>query len=90
MPTEPVRGGRHPQISPECIAIEIVEAWLRLCKRNARYGPAAVSITPRGKVLVGYDADRYAHAVEVGTFTSAISLSDLRDEVYHVWESMQR
>lgn len=77
-------------LSPESIAAEIEAAWLKLCAWPHHRPPASVCITKRGKVLVGAKGDRYAFATEVGVFNHTISLRDLRDEVFHVWESMHR
>ncbi len=87
---QPVRGDRHPPLTADGVSIQVEKAWLRLRKWPDHMGPARVCITRHGRVLVGFEADRYSYAVDVGSFTKAIALKDLRDEVFHVWESLRR
>lgn len=76
-------------LTPECVAQQVENAWLRLTNLHGARR-VDVYVIRSGRVMFSSDAERYSSAQLVGTYTSAVNLHDLRDDVFHVWESMQR
>lgn len=81
------RGDRTGTLSPECVAAEIEQAWLSLAgKRRA----VDIYVTRRGRVIGARDVQAQATAEFVGSYDGSVALQHFRDDVFHVWEELQR
>lgn len=69
------------------LEVEIEKAWVLIGQRKK---PCAVRLTRTGRLVGLTPSNRSADGEEVGTYTPAISLSAFRDDVFHVFEGMQR
>lgn len=80
-------GERRCDEDYQALEIEIERAWVLLGQRR---GPCAVRLTRTGR-LVGITRPSWsADGEEVGTYTSAIGLAELREDVFFVYESRGR
>jgi hypothetical protein len=68
----------------EALELEIERAWVGLAKV---YGKRTLFLTEAGKLRWGWVADRTNHGREVGTYTRAVSLEDLRADVFFIFET---
>lgn len=71
----------------QALELEIERAWVLLGQRR---GPCAVRLTRTGR-LVGITRSSWSEdGDDVGTYTSAIGLAELREDVFFVYESRGR
>lgn len=71
----------------QALEIEIEKAWVLL---GAKSRPTEVRLTHTGR-LVGLTASNHsAGGEDVGTYTRAVSLMAFREDVFYVFEEMQR
>lgn len=81
------RGDRTAALSPECIAAEIEQAWLALASKRR---PVDVYVTRRGRVIWPREIQGQTTAELVGRYDSSVTLQHFREDVFHVWEELQR
>lgn len=66
---------------------EIERAWVLLGQKR---GACAVRITREGRLVGITPSGKLSDGYEVGTYTASISLSAFREDVFHVFEELQR
>lgn len=71
----------------QALELEIERAWVLLGQKR---GPCAVRLTRTGRLVGLTPSNRSADGEEIGTYTGAVSLMAFRDDVFHVFEEMQR
>lgn len=72
----------------EAFELEIERAWLLLIDTRKR--PVTLRITDEAKIIGIRPSDPKYAGVEIGTFTRGISLSELREEAFFVFDEMVR
>lgn len=74
-------------MSAPALELEIEEAWgsLTRCVR-----PRTVYLTHGHRLVWGCKAEQNQELHEVGTYGRGITLSDFRDDVFHVWHHRGR
>lgn len=71
----------------EALELEIERAWVLMGKSR---GPFAVRLTQAGRIVGITRPSCLADGDYVGTYTSAIGLAELREDVFFVYESRGR
>lgn len=71
----------------EAFELEIERAWVLLIDMRR---PVTLRITDEAKIIGVRPSDPKYAGVEIGTFTRGISLSELREEAFYVFDEMVR
>ena len=71
----------------EAFELEIERAWVLLIDIRR---PVTLRITDEAKIIGIRPSDPKFAGVEIGTFTRGISLSELREEAFYVFDEMTR
>lgn len=80
-------GGCQMTDSFAALEVEIERAWVLIGQLRK---PCAVRLTRAWRLVGLTPSNRSADGDEVGTYTSSISLSAFREDVFHVFEEIQR
>lgn len=72
-------------VAPEALEIELELVWASLTST-----PAALWLTPSGRILRAHQSESVLGAEYVGRYTKAVLLVDFRGDVFHTFEAMTR
>lgn len=79
--------GKICDVQVQSLELEIERAWVLLGQKR---GSCAVRLTRSGRLVGLTPSNKSVDGEDVGTYTQAVSLMELREDVFHVFEEMRR